>query len=114
MNATALRATLEALYSERDNSGNCYWALRYTDHATGKVVQGTISGGESNIYAILRVSDPTADDWDRSILFRCDSMKKRDFRGLTAGWEYAGCTPDDLWKFIQAKLNSPDGFIVNE
>lgn len=100
----AIRGTLEAIYSERDTFGNCYWAIRYTDHATGKVAQGTVSGGESNIYGILRHSDDQRDDWDRSILFRCDSMKKREFRRLTGDWAYAGCTPEDLWAFIQKQL----------
>ena len=103
-----ITATLEAIYSERDRSGNCYWAMRYTDHETGKVVQGKISGGESNIYAVVRESGDAKglNDWDRSIAFRCDGMGKREFNRLTGDWKYAGCTPSDLHKFIQSELSA--------
>lgn len=98
-------ATLEAIYSERDQYGNCYWALRFIDHATGHVVVGLVSGGESNINAI-RLYWNKPDGWDNSILFRCTSMKKRAFRQLTADWPYAGCNPEDLAKFIKSQLLS--------
>jgi hypothetical protein len=103
-----IKAQIEAIYSERDRNGNCYWALRYTSFETGKVVCGTVSGGESNIYAILRETDQAhkANDWDRSISFRCDAMKKREFKRLTGDWKYAGCTPSDLWQFIKTELRS--------
>ena len=101
-----ITASLEAMYSERDLYGNCYWALRYTDHETGKTVCGTVSGGESNIYGILRESykATVSNDWDRSIRFSCHAFKKREFKRMTAGWPYAGCSPDDLWKFIKNNL----------
>lgn len=106
-----ITATLEAIYSERDLYGNCYWAMRYTDHESGKQVVGTISGGESNIYAIVRESGEAKGlkDWDRSIAFRCDSMKKREFKRLTSSWPYAGCTPADLHAFIQKQLARATG-----
>src|SRR5258706_15420405 len=49
-----IKVILESLYSKRDRNGNCYWAFRYTDTATGKQVVGNISGGESNIRSMLR------------------------------------------------------------
>jgi len=101
-----LTATLEALYSKRDRYGNCCWALRYTDHETGRTVAGTIGGGESNIYSVLRESDAAraANDWDRSIRFQVLPLPIREFNHLTKGWPYAGCTPPDLWQFIKLGL----------
>jgi len=109
MTTTKLTATLEAIYSERDTYGNCYWALRYCDHATGRYVCGTVSGGESNIYGILRENDTAivANGWDRSIRFLCTQMRIREFNALTKDWPYAGCAPADLWQFIKRELAAP-------
>ena len=101
-----LTATLFAIYSERDRNGNCYWALRFIDHETGREVHGTVCGGESNIYGILRHWN-NPNDWDRSIQFHVQGMKKRDFARLTQGWAYAGCGPEDLAEFIRAELAKP-------
>lgn len=98
-----IEGTLEAISSERDRYGNTYWALRYIDHKTGKVAEGTVSGGQSNIYGILRHWGKR-DDWDRSILFNVFTLKKREFKELVENWEYAGCTPEDLAKFIKSRL----------
>jgi hypothetical protein len=99
-----LHATLEAIYSERDLYGNCYWAMRYTDHETGRVVCGTISGGESNIAAVRRQE---RGQWDDGIAFRTVAMKKREFKRLTADWCYAGCAPADLYAYIKGFLADP-------
>jgi len=99
-----LTATLTALYSKRDASGNCYWALRFVDHETGKAAQGIVSGGESNIYGILRVWNPDLDDWDRSVQFQVQALGKREFKRLTEKWKYAGCVPQDLVNFIRQEL----------
>ena len=40
-----IKAILECLNSKPDNSGNRYWAFRYTETATGKQVTGMVSGG---------------------------------------------------------------------
>ena len=98
-----IKGTLEAISSERDGYGNVNWGLRYIDHKTGKVVEGMISGGESNIYGILHNWNKK-DDWDRSILFNISILKRREFGKLTKNWEYAGCTPKDLAKFIKSRL----------
>lgn len=103
MKTTPIIAFLEAIYSERDLNGNTYWALRFTDCATGAVVCGTVCGGESNIYSILRYWGP-ADDWNRGIKFSVVPMKKREFQRLTKGWSYAGCTGEDLTQYIKENL----------
>jgi len=102
-----ITATLEAIYSKRDRAGNCSWAFRYTDHASGKTVCATISGGESNIYGILRETDEAkrTNDWDRSVRFECHALKIRGWNRLTKGWGYAGCVPADLYKYIKAQLS---------
>ena len=97
--------TLEAIYSKRDKFGNCYWALRYTDHKTGQEVCGKISGGESNIKGILmHWNNP--DGWDRSVSFDVLCLPIRQFNWLTKKWKYAGCSPEDLAVFIRSGLQA--------
>lgn len=101
-----IKATLEAIHSAPDIYGNRYWAMIYTDHRTGKVVKGTISGGESNIYGV-RLETPAAkksNNWDGSVLFQVSCLKIREFNRLVKDWPYAGCLPADLWKFIKSGL----------
>lgn len=97
-------ATLEAHYSRRDNSGNCYWALRFIDHETGKVVVGTVCGGESNIYAI-RQHWNNPNGWDGGVLFTTVQHGKRDFKQMVKDWPYAGCDPLQLAQFIRHGLD---------
>jgi len=95
-------SVLEAINSRRDIYGNCYWAFRFTDLATGEVVTGKISGGESNINAIR--CNWSGDDWDRGIRFDKTELGIREFDRLTKNWEYAGCSPEDLAAFIKSRL----------
>lgn len=99
-----MTATLTAINSNQDRFGNRYWALRFVDHATRKVVEGKISGGESNINAIRRVWNTNLDDWDRSIVWQTQSLPVREFNSLTKDWGYAGCNPEDLVTYIRTKL----------
>jgi hypothetical protein len=98
-----LHATLEAIHSKRDLYGNCYWALRYTDHETGRVIVGTVSGGESNIAAVRCHSG----QWDAGIAFRVVPLAIREFKALTREWAYAGCAPSDIWEYIAGFLADP-------
>lgn len=102
-----LKGTLYAINSERDRYGNTYWALRYICHETGKIAEGQVSGGESNIYGILR-HWTAGDDWDRSIIFNRLELPKREFQRQTRGMAYAGCRPDELANYIRARLASPE------
>jgi len=99
-----LTATLTAINSKPDIAGNRYWALRFRDHETGKVVQATVSGGESNIYGILRYWDQEADDWDRSIQFLTQELPIREFNRMVKEFPHAGCSPEDLAAFIRQAL----------
>ena len=94
--------TLEALYSRRDRNGNTYWALRYTCHASGRSVHGTISGGESNIFCASQYLD--APEYGRT-LQRTQDFPIREFNRLTKGWEYAGCEPREIAAWIRKKLS---------
>lgn len=99
----AFTGMLKAIQSRRDKAGNCYWAFQYIDFESGKTVNGTVSGGESNIYGILRHMG-SKDDWDRSILYSVLDLSKGDFKHLTLGWRHAGCRPEDLANFIKRSL----------
>ncbi len=95
----AVVGSLECLSSLADTYGNCYFALRYTDHATGRKACGTVSGGESNVRSALsRLGEPG------TVSYRWDAMKIRAFNAETRGWPYAGCTGEDLAAFIRAEL----------
>jgi hypothetical protein len=102
-----ITATLEATHSRRDSYGNTYWALRWVDHETGRETRGTVSGGKSNIYAILRETPAAkvANDWDRSVRFEVAELPIREFNRMTKGLPYAGCTPASLWAFIERELS---------
>lgn len=96
-------ATLTAINSRRDVYGNCYWAFTYLDHATGKTVRGTISGGESNVRSIM--FELNGGKWEGvDIAFQVNELPIREFNRLTKGWAYAGCTPKELAAFIRAEL----------
>jgi len=95
--------SLEAIYSKMDFAGNCNFALRYTDFATGKVVEGTISGGEANIYGILRHWN-TPNDWDRTVEFSSKEMAIRKFNRMVKDWPNLGCTSETLAKAIKENL----------
>ena len=96
-------ATLEIINSRADIYGNRYWAFRYTDHDSGNSVEGTISGGESNINAI-RLHMGRVDGWDAGINTRRTELKIREFNRLTKDWPHAGCNPEDLANFIKERL----------
>jgi len=103
MKTNRLTARLEAIHSKRDANGNTYWAMRFVDYATGKVVVGTISGGEGNINGIrYGWSDPR--DYDHSIEYVAVEMGIRDFNRLTKNWPHVECGSEDLQKFIKDTL----------
>ena len=102
--AEPIHSTLFCFNSRRDRAGNCYWAFRFVDHATGRNVKATISGGESNVYAILRHWNKP-DDWDRGIQFVCMEKSIRDFNDLVKGWPYAGSDPQELAAYIRRALS---------
>lgn len=87
--------TLTSINSRRDIYGNCSWAFIYINES-GKEVRAIISGSESNIRSII-----TAAKWDwKEVYYTNRELKIREFNKFVKGWEYAGCTPQELTKFI--------------
>lgn len=101
-----MTGALEAIHSKRDKFGNCYWAMRYTDLATGRNVCARTSGGEGNIAAI-RCNWPGCAGWNDRISFTTSEMLIRPFEALTRDWPYAGCGPGHLARFINDALAIP-------
>lgn len=99
-----LIGSLEAHYSRRDINGNCYWAMRYTDHETGTVIEATVTGGESNVNAIRCDWDGPRTGWAGGIRFSVHEHGIRDFNRMTKHWPHAGCDPDQLRQFIKDRL----------
>lgn len=102
---TPITAFLNVFYSAKDRAGNCEWAIRFTDVATGNVVEGVYSGGESNAYGVL-FHWGVKNDWDRSVDFSCTEMPIRKWQRMTKGWAYLGCLPQDIAQAIKNKLAS--------
>ena len=76
------KATIQCFNSKQDTHGNCYYSFTYTDHQTGKVVSGTVSGGESNIYAIKGAAGKVlhnVDGWNQAISFYTEEMLIRPY-----------------------------------
>src|ERR1700675_4403092 len=97
-----IKTIIEALYSKRDRNGNCYWDMRYTDVASGLQTIGTISGGESNIHAVARAMGLESGESHFSVI----EHGIREFNRLTKGWAYAGCTPDELARYVRTNIPS--------
>ena len=97
------KGRIEAINSKMNRAGRVYWALRFTDYATGKSVVGTVCGGESNIGGI-RLYWTTPGSWDRSLILTVQELPIREFDRLTKEWPYAGSEPEKLAAFIRRGL----------
>ena len=97
------KGLLKAINSKGDIYGNRYWAFIFVDFKTGKQVAAKISGGESNIYAVLRYWN-VPDDWDRSILFEQEELSIQVFDKTTKDYVYAGCSPQEIAAYIKKEL----------
>lgn len=89
-----------AFHSEPDNNGNTYWFIRFIDHLTGKMVEGQISGGESNAIAVMH---EMGFDFDNTLFY---VIKKpiRQFDREVEDMPYAGSIPRAIAEFINYKL----------
>jgi hypothetical protein len=96
-----IKGIMEIINSKRDTYGNCYYAFRYTDANSGQEVVGTISGGESNVYAAKRYLAEDANEI-RAIY---SELPIRQFNRLTKDWKHAGCPPEEIARFIKRSLN---------
>ncbi len=100
VNNKPILATLLGINSKRDTHGNCYWAFVYTDALTGNSVSATISGGSSNIQSIVAAMGMEASE----CYVTFNEMKIRAFDKYVKKLPYAGCTGEELAKFIRANL----------
>ena len=90
--------------SKHDINGNRYWAWRYIDFATGKVVE-SMGESESNIRGIMY--ELNNKDWEpRNVLYVTKEMGKREFKRMTKSFTYAGCSASDMADFIRLSLMS--------
>jgi hypothetical protein len=95
------------LFSKGDKFGNCYWLFRALNLENGNMIEGTISGGESNIKSALRFL--TVDEtWEAvnntCIINRSEEIPIRSFNQLAKSCKYAGCEPKEIAKFILDKI----------
>lgn len=95
-----IKAILTPIASERDRSGNVYWAFRYTDTESGHSFGGLFSGGESNIAAVVSLLDL---DWEE-VYYLILNHSKSHWKRLTQNFDYAGCAPHEIAGFINRKL----------
>lgn len=95
-----IKLILTAIHSKRDRNGNTYWAMYARDIATGKVAQGTVSGGESNISGIVR-----ALGLDRSeVHYSVEEKGIREFNRENKSLVYAGCPSEQIADFIKKEF----------
>jgi hypothetical protein len=95
-----IKAVLQSIYSKRDRNGNCYWSFRFTDTATGKSVEGTISGGESNVRSMLGPLGLSGEEVHSSTI----ELPIREWNRLTKEFRYAGCSAEQLASFVRLEL----------
>lgn len=100
-----MKANLFIYNSKMDFAGNCYWFFRYFDKASGKTVEGKISGGDSNIRQMLYYMGDK-EGWPAQGEYNVftQEMGIRSFDRATKNMEYAGCTGKDLAEFVKKKL----------
>lgn len=97
-----IKAIIEAVNSKRDRNGNCYWFMRYTDTKSGKTIEGTISGDESNVRSIIREMDMEYSD----VYFNVIELPIREWNQQNKNMEYAGCRAEEIVKFINSRLTN--------
>jgi hypothetical protein len=97
------------LHSRRDRNGNCYWGFNALNTINGKSIDGSISGGESNVNAsMLYLSEAVTEvPWDiakQSVsMLSPQEMPIRAFdrRFKPSACDYAGCLPQEIAAFIK-------------
>jgi hypothetical protein len=91
---------VEAFTSKIDVNGNTYTGIKAENTLTGKSAIGRISGGRSNVWAGLR---ELFGDWS-AVHEHAKQIENqysiREFNRLVKNTPYAGCTPDEIAKWI--------------
>jgi hypothetical protein len=80
------------------------YGFRYVRCSDGRMVDGLITGGESNIMAAL-TRDHKKDVWRDDYFYTYSKMLERELFALP----YAGCDPHDIWNFVERHLRPRRG-----
>jgi hypothetical protein len=89
--------------SKADLYGNRYYSMQCTRTSDGATGKGTISGGESNCtYAIRKLAEA------EGVGYYYDIVEKpiREYDRMIKGWDYIGCTEDQIIPAIQKQFNA--------
>jgi len=97
-----IKAALTIYNSRCDFYGNCYYAFSYCDTLTGKYVHGHTASANNVRYILGHMSPLGIDNGEYHI--STQEMPIREFNRFTKEFPYAGCSPDDIAKFIQTEL----------
>ena len=89
--------------SKADIYGNRYYAIGVTRTSDGATGKGIISGGESNcVYAIRKMAEID----DTQYYYDKQELPIREYNRLVKGWDYIGCTEDQIIPAIQKQFNA--------
>ena len=98
-----IRYILTVYNSKADMYGNRYYSMQVTRTLDGANGKGTIRGGESNcIYAIQKL----AESENVGYYYTIQEMPIREYKRLVRGWDYIGCTEDQIIPNIQKQFNA--------
>jgi hypothetical protein len=90
--------------SKADIYGNRYYSMSVIRTTDGASAYGTISGGESNCtYALRKLAESEGVEFTYSIR----EYPIREYNRIVKGWQYIGCTDDQIISEIQKQFNNP-------
>lgn len=108
-----IKYVITPIHSRQDHSGNTYWAFNCLNTETGRAVDGSICGGESNIRGVmlyLASADEKPVNWEEArqcvSVLAAQEMAIRPFdrRFKPSVCEYAGCLSEEIARFIRSKI----------
>jgi hypothetical protein len=103
-----IQFVITPIHSRRDRNGNCYWGFNALNTINGKSIDGSISGGESNIssarYWLNEAGVST--DWKGAEHVTVYSPQEMPIRAFDRRFKpsvcgYAGCLPQEIAAFIR-------------
>ena len=103
-NQPKIKAVAEFYASNPDVYGNSSNFVAITNTVTGKVAKGFISGDISNIQSALF---NLYNGWGEFKAIKIN-LPIRRFNQMNKGYEYIGCTPDEINKNILAQWNAEE------
>jgi hypothetical protein len=86
-------------HTKRDRNGNIYWGAQVVNTLTGKVAEGHIDGGESNLtYALHK-------KFGNEYRYVLKEVKMKEL-SLNMHNKYLGCGLEDILERIEKQWNS--------